>query len=55
MTVMQTILAIFKFWDQVTWFVKKLVDTPAESHEKLVIKIGEQSHSFAKSGRPKWD
>lgn len=51
----QQILIVFKFWDQVVWFARKIEGTPADKHEKILIQIGEEVHEFAKSGRPKWD
>lgn len=46
---------VFKFWDQVTWLIKQLQETPIEKHDKLVVKIGDESREFKRTGRPKWD
>lgn len=32
-------LGVFKFWDQVTWLVKKLEGTPAENREKMIASV----------------
>lgn len=33
------VLGILKFWDQVTWLIKTLQDTPQEQREKKIAAI----------------
>ena len=49
MEIVSIITLILKFWDQVSWFVKKIDGTPAENREKMIASI----HSaFEKSEAP---
>ena len=53
--IISVLSGVFKFWDQVTWLIKKLEETPEEKREKLVIKVNEEKYGFEETGRPKWD
>lgn len=49
------ITGVFKFWDQVVWFVKLIQKTPQERRQDLMKSIQKESEKFAESGRPVWD
>lgn len=46
---------ILKFWDQVTWLIKILQDTPEEKHQALITAMNKEAESLKKTGRPVWD
>lgn len=52
---LEIIVGVLKFPEQVLALVKLLKDTPAESREKIMARIKDESDQLAKTGRPKWD
>lgn len=48
------ISGILKFWDQVTWLVRILRDSPEEKREEIMIRIRKEADTLKETGRPTW-
>lgn len=46
------IAGVFKFFDQVQWFIGILQSTPEEKHEDLMLAIEKERANFKATGRP---
>jgi len=53
--ILLAIVGFFKFFDEVSAFIKILQKTPVEKHQALVEAAQKESDSFAQSNRPTWD
>lgn len=45
----------FKFFDEVTWLIKKLEKTPVAKRQELIAKIQAEGERQDQSGRPVWE
>ena len=46
--------AVFKFFDEITWFVKTLQNTPQEKRQALMEKMKVEADNYEKNSRPTW-
>lgn len=46
--------AVFKFFDEITWFVKTLQKTPQEKRQALMEKMKKEADDYERTGRPSW-
>lgn len=46
---------VFKFFDQVTWFIKVLKGTPEQHHQAVMDAISAEAIKYSETGRPTWN